>query len=52
MSSANPRYEEVAQEALDESAITADDPFKQAAISFFDNKGTSLVPLKGVFFRQ
>ncbi|CAM9184717.1 unnamed protein product, partial [Laminaria digitata] len=44
------RYEEVAQEALDESTITADDPFKQAAISFFDNKIGSLLPLKTLYF--
>lgn len=43
-------YDEVAYEALNESTITADDPFKQAAISFFDNKLASLLPLKSLYF--
>lgn len=50
LDSANRRYEEVAREALNESAITAIDPFKQVAISFFDNKAASLVPLKALYF--
>ncbi|CAM9200218.1 unnamed protein product, partial [Laminaria digitata] len=46
------RYKEVAQEALAESTITADNMFKQHAIAFFDNKFGSLVPLKALFFIQ
>lgn len=46
----NHSYQEVAQEVLDESTITAGDPLKQAAVPFFDNKLGSLVPLKALFF--
>lgn len=45
-------YDEVAQEVLAESVITGGDDFKQAAITFFDNKFGSLVPLKAQFFVQ
>lgn len=46
----NRRYSEVAAEVLAESTITASDTYKQAAISFFDNKFGSLVPLKATYF--
>ena len=44
------RHEEVAREVLEASKIAADDPAKQFAISFFDNKFNSLVPLKIAYF--
>ena len=43
-------YEAVSREVLAESALTANDPFKQFAISFFDNKFNSLIPLKIAYF--
>ena len=46
----NCSYDEVAQDVLDESTITADDPLRQEAVEFFDNKFGSLVPLKVLFF--
>ena len=54
--SASPRlslsgsYGTVVREVLAESVMTANDPFKQFAISFFDNKFNSLVPLKIAYF--
>lgn len=44
------RYSEVAAEVLAESTITANDTYKQEAISFYDNKFGSLVPLKALYF--
>eukprot|EP00752_Nemacystus_decipiens_P012197 g10813.t1 len=44
------RYDEVAREVLEASKVAADDPTKQFAISFFDNKFNSLVPLKVTYF--
>jgi len=44
------RYNEVAREAVEASKVAADDPAKQFAISFFDNKLTSLLPLKVTYF--
>eukprot|EP00903_Cladosiphon_okamuranus_P012376 g11599.t1 len=44
------RHEEVAREVLEASKIAADDLQKQFAISFFDNKFNSLVPLKITYF--
>lgn len=35
---------------LEETRLSATDPVKQFAISFFDNKFTSLVPLKVAYF--
>lgn len=37
-------------DVLEETRLTATDDFKQEAIAFFDNKWTSLVTLKAVFF--
>lgn len=42
-------YKEEARDVLEETKITATDPEKQFAISFFDNKFASLIPLKVVF---
>lgn len=39
-------YGNVSREVLAETATTANDPYKQFAISFFDNKFNSLIPLK------
>eukprot|EP00903_Cladosiphon_okamuranus_P012371 g11596.t1 len=44
------RHHEVASEVLEASKIAVDDPQKQFAISFFDNKFNSLVPLKVTYF--
>lgn len=44
------RHNEVAREVLEASKVVADDPVKQFAISFFDNKFNSLVPLKITYF--
>eukprot|EP00752_Nemacystus_decipiens_P014976 g13334.t1 len=46
------RHHEIAREVLEESKLTADDPAKQFAISFFDNKATSLLPLMTDYFAQ
>jgi len=46
------RYGEVAREVLEASKLTATDPIKQFAVSFFDIKTTSLIPLKIVYFFQ
>eukprot|EP00903_Cladosiphon_okamuranus_P005324 g5322.t1 len=46
------RHKEVAREVLEASKIAADDPVKQFAISFFDNKFNSLVPLKITYFLE
>ncbi|CAM9235018.1 unnamed protein product [Laminaria digitata] len=46
------RYQEVAEEVLAETKLTAGDPFKQRAVSFFDSKFNSLVPLKASYFVQ
>ncbi len=43
-------YETVSREVLAETAITANDPYKQFALSFFDNKFNSLIPLKIAYF--
>ncbi|CAN0194683.1 unnamed protein product [Scytosiphon promiscuus] len=42
-------YEDEARDVLEQTRITATDPEKQFAISFFDNKFASLIPLKVVF---
>lgn len=44
------RHREVAKEVLEASKTAADDAQKQFAISFFDNKFNSLVPLKVTYF--
>ena len=44
------RHGEVAREVLEDSKLAADDPAKQFAISFFDNKFNSLIPLKVAYF--
>ncbi len=44
------RYDEVAREVLETSKLSADDPAKQFAMTFFDNKFNSLVPLKALYF--
>ncbi|CAN0096425.1 unnamed protein product [Ectocarpus sp. 4 AP-2014] len=44
------RYDQVVRDVLDESIMTADAPYKQFAGSFFDNKFTSLIPLKIAYF--
>ncbi|CAM9420198.1 unnamed protein product [Ectocarpus fasciculatus] len=44
------RYNEVVHDVLNETATTAESPYKQFAISFFDNKFNSLVPLKIAYF--
>lgn len=44
------RYDEVAREVLETSKVAADDPAKQFAMTFFDNKFNSLVPLKVLYF--
>lgn len=44
------RYDEVAREVLETSKLAADDPAKQFAMTFFDNKFNSLVPLKVLYF--
>ena len=41
-----------AEEVIEETRITAEDESRQQAISFFDNKFGSLVPLKAAFFIQ
>lgn len=46
------RHDEIAREVLDASKLAADDPAKQFAISFFDNKATSLLPLMTDYFAQ
>ena len=43
-------YGTLSREVLAESVLTANDPFKQFAISFFDNKFKSLIPLKIAYF--
>lgn len=45
-------YQEVAEEVLAETNLTATDRFKQNAVKFFDNKFNSLVPLKAAYFVQ
>eukprot|EP00752_Nemacystus_decipiens_P004023 g3684.t2 len=44
------RYGAVSRDVLAESAITATDGRRQFAISFFDNKFNSLIPLKIAYF--
>lgn len=44
------RHREVAREVLEASKVAADDPVKQFAMTFFDNKFNSLVPLKVTYF--
>ncbi|CAM9870915.1 unnamed protein product [Ectocarpus fasciculatus] len=46
------RYYQVVRDVLDESAMTADSPYKQFAVSFFDNKFNSLIPLKIAYFSR
>ncbi|CAM9270140.1 unnamed protein product [Ectocarpus sp. 6 AP-2014] len=46
------RHDEIAREVLEASKLAADDPAKQFAISFFDNKATSLLPLMTDYFAQ
>lgn len=46
------RHEEVAREVLEASKVAAEDPVKQFAIDFFDNKFNSLVPLKITYFLE
>lgn len=43
-------YKNASREVLEETRLTATDPVKQFAISFFDNKFTSLIPLKIAYF--
>lgn len=43
-------FYESALEVLEESRMMATDELKQAQIQFFDNKFTSLIPLKIAFF--
>lgn len=35
---------------LEETRLTANDTYKQDTVQFFDNKFTSLIPLKIAFF--
>lgn len=42
-------YEAQAMDVLEATKDTATDPEKQFAISFFDNKFASLIPLKVVY---
>ncbi|CAM9338597.1 unnamed protein product [Ectocarpus sp. 8 AP-2014] len=44
------RYKDVVHDVLDESAMTADSLYKQVAISFFDDKVNSLIPLSVDYF--
>lgn len=48
----NYRYRRAVKEVLEETRLAATDPFKLAAISFFDNKFAALVPLKIAHFLQ
>lgn len=43
-------YKSAARDVLEESRLTATDPVKQFAISFFDNKFIALIPLKVAYF--
>lgn len=43
-------YDNASLEVLEESRLMATDEFKQASIDFFDNKFSSLVPLKIAYF--
>lgn len=43
-------YDMAAEDVLYESRLMAEDEFKQAAITFFDNKFSSLIPLKISYF--
>ena len=45
-------YLKGAREVLEETKITAGDQSKQQAITFYDNKFGSLVPLKAAYFIQ
>eukprot|EP00752_Nemacystus_decipiens_P007406 g6624.t1 len=46
------RHDEIAREVLEASKMAADDPVKQFAINFFDDKFNSLVPLKITYFLE
>lgn len=46
------RHGEIAREVLEASKLAADDAAMQYAISFFDNKATSLLPLMTDYFAQ
>lgn len=46
------RYDEVAREVLEASKLAVEDPTKQFAISFFDGKSSSLIPLKVTYFLE
>ena len=46
------RYLQGAKEVIEETKITAGDELRQQAISFYDNKFGSLVPLKAAYFIQ
>eukprot|EP00752_Nemacystus_decipiens_P008074 g7217.t1 len=43
-------YKAASRDVLEETRLTATDPVKQWAISFFDNKFSSLIPLKIAYF--
>ncbi|CAM9281589.1 unnamed protein product [Hapterophycus canaliculatus] len=43
-------YRRGARAVLEETAITASSPYRQFALSFFDNKFNSLIPLKIAYF--
>lgn len=45
-------YEEEVGKVLEEARLMATDDYKQVAIPFFDNKWTSLVPLKVTYFQR
>eukprot|EP00903_Cladosiphon_okamuranus_P008504 g8169.t1 len=44
------RYKSASRDVLEESRLSATDPLRQFAISFFDNKVLSLIPLKAAYF--
>lgn len=44
------KYRKAANEVIEESRLMATDLYKQAAITSFDNKFISLIPLKAQFF--
>ncbi|CAM9706452.1 unnamed protein product, partial [Scytosiphon promiscuus] len=46
----NKSYRSGARAVLEQSALTADSPYRQFALSFFDNKFNSLIPLKIAYF--
>lgn len=44
------RYRRAAMQVVSETRLTASDEAKQEKINFFDNKFTSLIPLKIAYF--